>query len=167
MLQKEQWLEVGAMQIDDEQHYDMTQISALEIELPLPETKERTKEKALIDDKYQEICNKVSTEGNVNKEYTIGDDILCWKNRFYVPEGLRQRIINLEHDSQVAAHFGRERTLQLITRTVYWTNMERDIQKYSNECDFCQWTKSPRHAKHGLLHLLELAFRPWTHISAD
>jgi len=45
--------------------------------------------------------------------------------------------------------------------------MELDIRKFGNECDNCQRTKNPRLAKHGLLHLLELACRPWTHISTN
>lgn len=45
--------------------------------------------------------------------------------------------------------------------------MEHDIRKYRSECDKCQRTKAPRHAKHGLLHPLELAYKPWTHSSTD
>jgi transposase InsO family protein len=45
--------------------------------------------------------------------------------------------------------------------------MDDDIRKYCSECDNCQRTKSPRHAKHGLLHPLELPSQPWTHIATD
>jgi hypothetical protein len=45
--------------------------------------------------------------------------------------------------------------------------MERDVRKYFNECDICQRTKAPRHAKHGLLHPLELVCKPWMHIITD
>jgi len=166
MLDKEQWLEVGAMELDSEE-YEVIQISAMEIELLLPEAKERIKEKARLDDKYKELCNQVIKNGNIDKNFTVTDDLLCWKNRIYVPEGLRQRIIQSEHDSKVAGHFGRDRTMELISRNLYWTNMERDVRKYCGECDICQRTKAPRHAKHGLLHPLELACKPWTHISTD
>jgi len=84
-----------------------------------------------------------------------------------VPEGLRQRVIQLEHDSKVAGHFSRERTIELLTRNFYWTNMERDVRKYCSECDNCQRTKAPRHTKHRLLHPLGLACKPWTYISTD
>jgi len=97
----------------------------------------------------------------------MSDGLLCWKNRIYVPEGLRQRVIQSEHDSKVAGHFGRERTMELLSRNFYWTNMERDVRKYCSECDNFQRTKAPRHAKHGLLHPLELACKPWTHTSTD
>jgi len=59
MLRKEQWLEVGAMHIDEEQNYDTIQISALEIELLLPEAEARIEEKALIDNQYRDKCKKV------------------------------------------------------------------------------------------------------------
>jgi len=139
----------------------------MDIEQLLPEAKERIKEKAMLDGKYRDLCEQVSTKGTVDKNFTLSDGLLCWKNRIYVPEGLRQRVIQSEHDSKVAGHFGRERTVELLSRNFYWTNMERDVRKYCSECDNCQRTKTPRHAKHGLLHPLELAFKPWTHISTD
>jgi len=167
MLDNEQWLEVGAMEIDLDGGYGMIQVSAMDVDQLLPEAKERIKEKAMLDDRYRELCKQVTSEGNVDKNFTIINDLLCWKNRIYVPEGIRQKIIQSEHDSKVAGHFGRERTLELISRNFYWANMERDVRKYCNECDNCQRTKAPRHAKHGLLHPLELACKPWTHISTD
>jgi hypothetical protein len=166
IVDKEQWLEVGAMELDVEQ-YKPIQISAMEVELLLPEVKERIKEKAMLDEKYRELCKEVTKGGNIDKGFTITDGLLCWKNRIYVPEGLQQRVMQSEHDSKVAGHFGRDRMLELLTRNFYWTNMERDVRKYCSECDICQRTKAPRHAKHGLLHPLELACKPWTHISTD
>jgi transposase InsO family protein len=166
MVDKEQWQEVGAMELGETQ-YEIMQIAGMEVELLLPEAKERIKEKAMLDEKYRELCKKVTEGGIIDKGFTITDELLCWNNRIYVPEGLRQRVIQSEHDSKVAGHFGRERTLELLTRNFYWTNMERDVRKYCNECDNCQRTKAPRQAKHGLLHPLELACKPWTHISTD
>jgi len=166
MLDKEQWLEVGAMQLDGEE-YEEIQISAMEVELLLPEAKERIKEKALLDELNRKLCKQVTKGENIDKWFSIKDELLCWKNRIYVPEKLRQRIIQSEHDSKVAGHFARDRTVELLSRNFYWTNMERNVRKYCSECDICQRTKAPRHVKYGLLHPLELACKPWTHISTD
>jgi hypothetical protein len=117
----------------------------------------------MLDEKYTEICKQVTIGGNVNKSFSITNELLCWKNRISVPEGLRQRVIQSEHDFKIAGHFGRERMLELLTRNFYWTNMEHNIRKYCSDCDICQSTKAPRHVKHGLLHPLELACKPWTH----
>ena len=121
----------------------------------------------MLDDNYREVCKQVVNQGNIDKGYAIKEDLLCWKNRVYVPQGMRQRVMKSEHDSKVAGHFGRERTLELISWNYYWPNMEQDIRKYCGECDTCQRTKATRHAKHGLLHPLELPCKPWTHISTD
>jgi len=165
MLRDKQWFEVGAMQLDDDDNCGSIVIAVLEVELSLPEAKSRMKEKVFIDNKYRELCKEVTEGGNIDKGYTAMDNILCWKNRVYVPEGLRQRIMQSEHDSKVAGDFGRERMLERIPRNFYWTNMEQDRRKYCRECDMCQRTKSPRNAKHWLLHSFKLACKPWTHIS--
>jgi hypothetical protein len=54
------------------------------------------------------------------------------------------------HDSKVAGHFGRERTMELLSRNFYWPNMEKDVRKDCNECDNCKRMKAQRHAKHSL-----------------
>jgi len=167
MLDKEQWLEVGTMEIDYDNGYEMIQISAIDVDQLLPEARERIKEKAMLDEKNRELGKQVVKNGNIDKNFAIIKDLLWWKNRIYVPEGIRRRIIQSEHDSKVAGHSGRERTLKLMSRNVHWVNMERDIRKYCSECDICQRTKAPRHAIHGLLHPLELACKPWMHISTD
>jgi len=167
MLDKSQWLEVGAMELDTDDRYESIQLSAIDVDRLLPEAKERIEEKAMLDVKYRDLGKQKSSGGNIDGNFTITDELLCWKNRVYVPEGLCYWIIQSEHDLKVAGHFGRERTLELLSRNFYWTNMERDVRKYCSECDNCQRTKAPRHAKHGLLHPLELACKPWTHISTD
>jgi len=167
MLDKSQWLEVGAMGLDTNDEYKIIQISAMDVDQLLPEAKERIKEKAMLDEKYRDICKQISSGGNIDGNFSIMNELLWWKNTIYVPEGLRQRVIQSEHDSKAAGHFGRERTLELLSRNFYWTNMERDVRKYCSECDNCQRTKAPRHIKYGLLHPLKLACTPWTHISTD
>jgi len=167
MLDKNQWLEIIAMDLDDNDESGSIQISAMDMEQLLPEATEAIKEKALLDEIYRDLRKQVSAGKNTDGNFTILNELLCWKNRVYVPEGLRQRVMKSEHDSKVAGHFGRERTMELLSRNFYWTNMERDVRKYCSECDNCQRTKAPTHAKHGLLHPLELACNPWTHISTD
>jgi hypothetical protein len=97
--------------------------------------------------------------GNVDKEYRIYDDILCSKQRVYVPKGLGKRIMKSEHGSKVAGHFGRDWTMELLSWRFYWPNMELDVKKYSNKYDNCQQTKAQAHAKHGQSQPLEMSCR--------
>jgi transposase InsO family protein len=159
-------VEIGAMQIN-ENDQEQIFIGALAIEQLLPEAKERIKEKALLDEEYVSSCKQRSKGAISDEHYAIKDNLLCWKNRLSVPKGLRKRRMESEHDSKVAGHFGRERTMEMLTRNFCWPRVEDDVRSYCNECDNCQRTKAPRHTKHRLLHPLELACKPWTHISTD
>jgi hypothetical protein len=145
MLRKEQWLKLGAVQIEDDD-IGFLQISALDIKALLSEAKERSKENAMFDDKCLENCKQISAGGNVDTGYTLENQLLCWKNRAYVPQALRQRVLQSEHHSKIDSHFGRERTLKLVTRNFCCTNMEQDIRKYCSEYNICQRMKAPRHA---------------------
>ena len=164
LLRKEQWVEISAMQLDDDD-YEEISIGALAVEQLLPEAKERIREKAMLDEDYIALGSQLSSSGKIDEPFEVKDDLLCWKNRLYVPKGLRRRVRDSERE--VAGHFGRECTMELLTQNFYCSNMETDVTKYCNECDNCHWTKAPRHARHGLLHPLEMACKPWTHVSTD
>jgi len=81
MLEKDQWLEVGAMELDLNDGIESIQILAMAVEQLLPEAKERIKEKAMLDDRYRELCKQVSSGGNIDKGFALKDEFLCWKNR--------------------------------------------------------------------------------------
>jgi hypothetical protein len=166
LLGPEQWLEVGAMEIEDDEFQEIN-IGAMEVESLLPEQKQRIINDALADDFYKSVCKEVAKGKYIDTNYELIDDLLCWKGRLYAPERTRERIMKSEHDSKIAGHFGRDRTMELVSRNFYWPKMEDDVRKFCNECDNCQRTKAPRHAKHGLPNPLELASKPWTHISTD
>jgi len=142
LLGPDQWLEVGAMEIEDDDFQEIC-IGAMELELLLPEQKQRIINDALQDDDYRSICKRISRGTNEDSNYEIWEDLLCWKGRLYAPQRTRDRIIKSEHDSKIAGHFGRDRTLELVSRNFYWPKMEDDIRKFCNECDNCQRTKAP------------------------
>ena len=118
LLPEEQWVEMGAMQLDDDNREEIN-IGAILVEQLLPAAKERIKEKALLDEDYTAICKQLSSGGKIDEHYKIRDDELCWKNRLYVSNRLRERAMNSEHDSKVAGHFGQEPTMALLTRNFY------------------------------------------------
>jgi len=154
------------MQIEDDE-IEVINKEAMDIKQLLAEAKAPIKEKAMLDKDYSVICKQLSSRGNVNKEYWIQDEILCWKNRVYEPIGLRKRVMESEDDSKIAGHFRQERTIELLARHFSWPNMEKNVRSNCNECDNCQQTKAPQHAKYGLLHPLEMACKPLTHVSTD
>jgi len=79
--------------------------------------------------------------------------LLYCKNCLYIPEdeALQTEIAHGCHDSLVAGHVGLEKTIEIVTRDFYWKGLAEWIRDYVRSCDECQHSKSPRHAKYGLL----------------
>ena len=87
----------------------------------------------------------------------------------YIPEDeiLQTEIAQGCHDSLAAGDFGQEKTIERVTRDFYWKGLEDWIRDYVRSCDECQHSKSPRHAKYGLLQPVEVPYAAWTSISTD
>jgi len=100
-------------------------------------------------------------------EWIEKDGLLYYKNHLYIPEdeGLQTEIAQGCHDSLVAGHFGQEKMIEIVTRDLYRKGLANWIRDYVRSCDECQHSKSPRHAKYGLLQPLEVPYAAWSCIS--
>ena len=116
-----------------------------------PEFKEKIRQAGKNDPIYQKPLEdeKVSSREGL---------IYVGTGRTYIPnnEKLKLEIAESEHDYKFARHFGRDKTLELRTRSFFWPKMEEWIRNYIRSCDMCQRNKSSRHAKYGLLNLWTL-----------
>jgi hypothetical protein len=92
-----------------------------------------------------------------------------WKERIYVPinQTLRERAIRWCHDEPMAGHPGIAKTLELTTRTFWWPNMQKDIEKYIKACHECQISKPDREPRAAPLQPNEIPLEPWAVISID
>jgi len=107
IFDKEKWLEVGAMEIDRDDDYELIQISATKVDQLLPEAQEEMNEKTMLDELYWELCKQIMIGGNIAKRFSISNELLCWNNRIDVPNGLGQQVIQSEHDSKVPGYCAR------------------------------------------------------------
>jgi hypothetical protein len=65
LLGPEQWLEIGAMEIEDDEFQEIN-IGAMEVESLLPEQKQRIINDVLADDLYKSICKEVDKGKNID-----------------------------------------------------------------------------------------------------
>jgi hypothetical protein len=76
-------------------------------------------------------------------EWSESDGLLMFRGKIYVPNDrdLRRRIIEQHHDTRIAGHAGRFKTLELVSRNYWWPQMSRYIGIYVKHCDLCNRTK--------------------------
>lgn len=86
----------------------------------------------------------------------------------YIPEGrLRVEATSAYHDTLAAGHFGRRKTLELISRDLWWPNMATFINQFVDSCDTCGRAKNSKHKPFGLLQPLPTPTKRWSAISMD
>jgi hypothetical protein len=76
---------------------------------------------------------------NVAEEFEAKDDLLFYENRWVIPNdsALRLRMLNKNHDSKVAGHFGQFKTAEQMKQNFYWSKMDDNVRDYVPSCDTC------------------------------
>jgi len=102
-------------------------------------------------------------------EWSEDDRVLWFRGKIYVPRDvdLRRRVVFLCHDTKVAGHPGRWKTLELVSRDYWWPQMSRYIGQYVGICDLYLRTKPIRQAPVGELHPLRIPDSRWDTLSVD
>ncbi len=84
-----------------------------------------------------------------------------------VPEQLRDKLLHQVHDTPSSGHPGITTTVQLLKNRFWLPSMTRDTAIFVNNCTACSTSKPSRHLPAGLLQLLPVPQRPWSHIAID
>jgi hypothetical protein len=81
-------------------------------------------------------------EGKENAGVTLGDEVLWYNGRLWVPDSvdLRTMILQEECDCKVAGHMGQEKTIELVRRNLFWPQMDQWIKNYARCCPDSQRT---------------------------
>jgi transposase InsO family protein len=106
----------------------------------------------------------------LRKQDVLKDHIFYNENgQIYVPEdqALCLDILKLHHNTSIAGHPGREKTLELVQRSNTWPGMSTFVKEYTTRCERCARMKPSNLAPPGKLHPLELPDIPWKEVTAD
>ncbi|QRW17779.1 Retrotransposable element Tf2 protein [Rhizoctonia solani] len=100
------------------------------------------------------------------KDYEMEAGLLFYQGQIVVPDvgTLRTDLLRIFHNSPLAGHPGRQRTLELVSRTYYWPGIRANTYWHVDSCEICQRIWKPKYASIPP-QPLELPSRPWQHVS--
>ncbi|XP_017482654.1 PREDICTED: uncharacterized protein K02A2.6-like [Rhagoletis zephyria] len=87
--------------------------------------------------KYGRKCEAKDRFGIEQHEFTLHNDCILRGVRVYIPNNLRQRVLDELH----TAHFGVVRMKSLARAYVWWYQMHKDIENVVQKCIACQVTR--------------------------
>jgi hypothetical protein len=73
--------------------------------------------------------------------FHIQDALLCHLGHLYVPSSECAKMIWEAHYSRVAGHFRVKKTMAVLQKYFYWSNLRQDVKKYIKSCIACAIAK--------------------------
>ena len=108
-------------------------------------------------------------KGVIAQEWSEEQGLVLFRGKVYVPKDmlLRKQIVEAHHDTPVAGHPGRWKTLELVSRNYWWPGMSRYVAAYIKGCDRCNRTKIFPAKPFGKLTPTQIPTENWQTISVD
>ncbi|KAK7095117.1 hypothetical protein V1264_002767 [Littorina saxatilis] len=95
------------------------------------------------------------------EELSVQNGLVFKAERIVVPEGMKQRIMQLLHKS----HTGLQGCLRRAREVVYWVNMAKDMERFLSQCEPCQTFQKAQPKEPSISH--PIPERPWQYVATD
>jgi len=114
------------------------------LETMLMEKIKRAREKDEEVVRVVEEMKKAEVRNLGGNEWEIEGELVLKEDKVYVLKNkeLRMEVIQLHHDTPVAGHRRRWKTMELVTRNYWWPGVTKDVGKYIEGCNACQRMKN-------------------------
>jgi hypothetical protein len=116
---------------------------------------------------HEIITNRGMGLGEDTPGWVEDDGIWTFQGRVYIPEKLREQVLQQHHDGPMSGHPGRDKTIELVLQNYWWLEIRKDVERYIAGCSQCQWIKPCRTPAHTPLHPFLPPSRPWELVMLD
>ena len=115
-------------------------------------------------DKIRELSKKIQRQPWMQEE----NGLIYRKDRIYIPgyRKFKMLIIQENHDG-TAGHLGYKKTLEKVTRNLYWEKLAKDVKAFVKSCETCQRNKSSTQKPFGTLNPIMPAENKFETFSMD
>jgi len=100
---------------------------------------------------------------NVRNELSLADGLVMRGDRIVIPQKLQDRVIKTAHRS----HQGIVKTKQFLRETVWFTNLDRLVEKAVSHCLYCQVATPKSCETMEPLKMTPLPDGPWSEVAVD
>ncbi|MBW0558407.1 hypothetical protein O181_098122 [Austropuccinia psidii MF-1] len=122
------------------------------------------------DSQYRSSLQELG-KGKSIQDYCLdsSSQLLLFKDRVVVPNDSRIQlsIHQKRHDSPLAGHPRKEKTLKLVKLDFHWSGITQFINYFVSSCQWCSRNKNIHHKKFGLLKPLPIPNGSWICLSID
>jgi hypothetical protein len=118
------------------------------------------------DEKCREI---VLNPRMFHTNFTVSKGLIYCGRQLYIPanEELKLQLLHEAHDAPTGGHVGIAKTVDALSRSYYWPNMQQEVKDYITTCLACQSNKARSQRQHGLAQAIKSPPRRWDQVTMD
>ena len=91
----------------------------------------------------------------------VAKKLLLFQKLIYMSSATKKKVIKWHHNNALTEYFEIDKTVKLISRNYYFSQMRQKVKKHIWQCKQCQQNKSKQHKSYEKLQLLETSNKSW------
>jgi hypothetical protein len=121
------------------------------------------------DEKVWSLIQRLQQDSSASDTFTWKNDSLWYKDRLYLCKDsqLKKKVLLELHTSPVGGHSGFLKTYHRVKKDFFWDGLKTNVQRFVEECVFCQQNKVETIKTPGLLQPLSIPSQRWEEVSMD
>ena len=106
----------------------------------------------------------VRKKGLLYRQFTKGNKVTL---QLVVPEGFRENVLRVAHETLLTEHLGIKKTLDRVVSEFFWPGVCGDVARFCKSCDICQRTIQKGRVTKVPLEKMQLIDTPFKRVAVD